>query len=166
MVNVGYNLLTALLAGKVDAVVGVYWTWEAIQARMKRYPVNVMRVERWGVPNYCELVLVASERTIRTRPAFVRATVQSVQQGYAYASAHPSAAWAALHAQDRTLNCQLVLKSLIQLKPVITSAPTMGYQDGRQWNRYAAWLESNHLISRPVDASKAFTNQFLNRRIG
>jgi putative hydroxymethylpyrimidine transport system substrate-binding protein len=66
MITVAYDLLTALLAKKVDAVVGVYWTWEAIQAREKGYPVNVMRVEKWGVPNYCELVLIASEKTIRT----------------------------------------------------------------------------------------------------
>ena len=54
-VNVGYNLLPALLSKRVDAIVGVYWTWEAIQAQMKGHPVNTMRVERWGVPNYCEL---------------------------------------------------------------------------------------------------------------
>lgn len=161
MVNVGYNLLPALFSKRVDAVVGVYWTWEAIQARMKGHPVNVLRVEKWGVPNYCELVLVTSEKTIKTRPAFVRNTVQAMQQGYAYAEAHPDYAWQALNAQDKTLDRALVLQSLRLLRPVVTGAPTIGNQDLAQWRHYAAWLYANKLISSPVDAAKAFTNRFL-----
>jgi ABC-type nitrate/sulfonate/bicarbonate transport system substrate-binding protein len=166
MVNVGYNLLPALLSGKVDAIVGAYWTWEAIQARMKGYPVNVMRVERWGVPNYCELVLVTSETGIRSHPAVVRRFVQSLQEGYANAEANPAYAWSALHAADGTLNRSLVLRSLRLLRPVVTGARTIGYQDPGQWERYASWLWSNRLISKPVNAPSAFTNRFLmpNRR--
>ncbi len=160
-VNVGYSLLPALLTGKVDAVVGVYWTWEAIQAQQKGHPVNVMRVERWGVPNYCELVLAASEQTIRTRPALVRGTVQALQQGYAYAEAHPAAAWQALHAQDNTLNQALVTGSLRMLRPAITDASTIGYQNAAQWRNYAGWLARHKLIDAPVNADQAFTNQFL-----
>ena len=165
MINVGYNLLTALLAKKVDAVIGAYWTWEAIQAQMKGHPVNVMRVERWGVPNYCELVLIASEKTIRTRSGFVRDTVQALQQGYAYAEAHPGAAWQALHAADKTLDRDLVLKSLVLLKSAITDAPTIGWQDGRQWRSYAGWLNANKLIAASVNADGAFTNEFLQAAI-
>lgn len=161
MVNVGYNLLPALLSGRVDAVIGVYWTWEAIQARMRGYPVNVMRVERWGVPNYCELVLIASERTISTRSAYVRDVVQSLQEGYAYAAAHPEAAWNALHTADKSLNRTLVLQSLSRLRPVVTDARTIGYQSPPQWEAYASWLWAHRLISAPVRASAAFTNRFL-----
>jgi putative hydroxymethylpyrimidine transport system substrate-binding protein len=161
LVNVGYNLLPALLAHRVDAVVGVYWTWEAIQARMRGQAVNVMRVERWGVPNYCELVLIAGEKTIQTRPAFVRDVVHAMQQGYAYAAAHPEYAWNALHAADRTLDRSLVLQSLKLLRSVETDARTIGYQDPDQWSRYARWLAAKRLITRAVNASRAFTNQFL-----
>lgn len=165
MVNVGYNLLPALFSKRVDAVVGVYWTWEAIQARTKGHPVNVLRVEKWGVPNYCELVLVASEKTIKTRPAFVRDTVQAMQQGYAYAEAHPDYAWQALHAQDKTLDRALVLQSLRLLRPVVTGASTIGNQDLVQWRHYAAWLYANKLINAPVDAAKSFTNRFLQQGV-
>jgi putative hydroxymethylpyrimidine transport system substrate-binding protein len=160
-VTVGYSLLKALLLKQVDAVVGVYWTWEAIQARMKGYRVNVLRVERWGVPNDCELVLIASEQTIRTRPSFVRNTVQSMQAGYAYAESHPQAAWQALHKQDSTLDRRLVLQSLQLLRPVVNDAPTIGYHDPAQWKYYAGWLESHHLVTGRIDATAAFTNRFL-----
>ncbi len=161
MVNVGYNLLPALLSKRVDAVIGVYWTWEAIQAREKGFPVNVMRVEQWGAPNYCELVLIASESTIRQRPELVRDTVQALQEGYADAEAHPQIAWEALHHRDRTLQKTLVLQSLQLLRSAVTDAPTIGEQNGAQWRNYARWLAINKLISHPVDANAAYTNEFV-----
>lgn len=161
LVNVGYNLLPALLSGRVDAVVGVYWTWEAIQARMKGYPVNVLRVERWGVPNYCELTLIASRSTIRSRPALVRATVQGLQQGYAYAEAHPQAGWAALHAADKTLNRSLIVQSIRLLRSAVVTGPTIGYLDPAQWQRYSRWQQAHGLIGTAVDGSAAMTDRFL-----
>jgi ABC-type nitrate/sulfonate/bicarbonate transport system substrate-binding protein len=160
-VNVGYNLLPALLSKRVDAIVGAYWTWEAILAQMKGQPVNTMRVERWGVPNYCELVLVTSNSMVHTQPALVRNTVQAMQQGYAYAESHPEAAWNALHAADKTLDRAPVLQSLRLLRPVVTGAPTIGWQNASQWRFYARWLTSKKLISGNPDAAHAFTNRFL-----
>jgi ABC-type nitrate/sulfonate/bicarbonate transport system substrate-binding protein len=165
LVNVGYNLLPALLSKRVDAIVGVYWTWEAIQAQMKGHPVSTMRVEQWGVPNYCELVLVASDSVILTQPALVRNTVQALQQGYAYAESHPQEAWNALHAADKTLDRGLVLRSLQLLRPVVTDAPTIGEQNGAQWRYYARWLTANKLISGDPDAAHAFTNRFLRANV-
>ena len=43
IVNVGY-LLPALLAHRVDAIIGAYWTWEALQAAQKGVKVNSMRL--------------------------------------------------------------------------------------------------------------------------
>jgi putative hydroxymethylpyrimidine transport system substrate-binding protein len=161
-VTIGYDLLTSLLGGKVDAVVGVYWTWEAILAQERGRPVNVMRVEKWGVPNNCELVLIAGETTIRNRASLVRAVVAGMQDGYAYASAHPRDAWAALHAADPALKSAVpILRSLALLDPVITGASTIGYQDATQWRHYAAWLYANKIVSRAVDSAAAFTNDFL-----
>ncbi|HET8628104.1 MAG TPA: ABC transporter substrate-binding protein, partial [Thermomicrobiales bacterium] len=39
LVNVGYDLLPALLSGKVDGVIGVYYTHEAILAEQQGVPV-------------------------------------------------------------------------------------------------------------------------------
>jgi len=113
------------------------------------------------VPNYCELVLVASSKTIQTRQRYVRDVVQALQQGYKYAESHPDAAWQALQGRASGLNRPLVVESLKLLAPVVSGAPTIGYQDVRQWRAYARWLVRNKLVSGPVDSEAAFTNQFL-----
>src|SRR5918911_1283880 len=64
-VVVNYALLQALLTKRVDAVEGVYWTWEALQARQRGYQVAVMHLERYGVPVYDELVLATGTRNLQ-----------------------------------------------------------------------------------------------------
>ena len=68
LINVDFNLVPALISGQVDAVMGAYWTHETILAEQEGYPVTMLRVEEWGVPDYYELVLVASEEKIASNP--------------------------------------------------------------------------------------------------
>jgi ABC-type nitrate/sulfonate/bicarbonate transport system substrate-binding protein len=91
----------------------------------------------------------------------VAGTVAALQHGYAYAEAHPEAAWAALHATHKELDRTLVLRSLQLLRPAVTDAPTIGYQNPAQWRRYASWLTDQKLLTGNSDAGSAFTNRFL-----
>ncbi len=59
--NVGFNLVPAMLSGKVAATLGGYWNYEAIQLeQMHKHPV-VIPIDQAGVPSYDELVLVVRE---------------------------------------------------------------------------------------------------------
>ena len=65
-VNVGFNLVPAMLSGKVDATLGGFWNYEAIQLRLlHRHPL-VIPVDQAGVPTYNELVLVVREDEARS----------------------------------------------------------------------------------------------------
>jgi len=61
LVNVGFDLVPALIGKKVDAIVGAYWVHESISAINQGFPVNIMRMEDWGIPDFYEIVMVASE---------------------------------------------------------------------------------------------------------
>ena len=47
-----------MLSGRVDATLGAYWNYEALQLRQMGRKVNVIHVEQAGVPTYDELVVV------------------------------------------------------------------------------------------------------------
>src|SRR3954447_4760261 len=61
IVAVGYDLLPALLAHRVDAVLGVYRNVEGIQLQLRGLHPTIIPVDRAGVPSYDELVLVANK---------------------------------------------------------------------------------------------------------
>lgn len=166
VVNVGYNLLPSLLHHDVDAVEGVYWTWEAVQLRELGYKVNVLHLEQIGVPTYDELVLVTSSRLARTDPRFVRRTVQAIQRGYAFAAGHPVQAGTDLLKETTGLSPRLVRASLKLLSPAFDyRVPTVGYQNPARWRAYLSWMRVHRLIKGPVVLARAMTNRFLAARI-
>src|SRR5205085_1540141 len=67
-VNVGFDLVPALVSGKVDALLGAYWNYEAIQLRQKGRNPRVIRIDRAGVPTNDELVITANEQDVRAHP--------------------------------------------------------------------------------------------------
>ena len=71
-VDVGSNLVPAMLSGRVDATLGAYWNYEAIQLRQMGKPANVIHVENAGVPSYDELVVVTRENEIAKRTNILR----------------------------------------------------------------------------------------------
>ena len=71
--NVGASLLPAMLSGKVDATLGAFWNVEGVELRQRGARPWIVPVDRLGVPDYDELVLVANsdeleERTRRPAP--------------------------------------------------------------------------------------------------
>src|SRR5207248_5089801 len=77
-INVGANLVPAMLSGRVDATLGAYWNYEAIQLEQMRKRPNVIRVDHVGVPTYNELVLVVRENELSSRIDVIRRFVQAL----------------------------------------------------------------------------------------
>ncbi len=163
-INVGANLVPAMLSGRVDATLGSFWNYEAIQLAQLHKRPNVIHMEDVGVPTYDELVVVVRKNTIVNHPDVVRRFVQALARGYDSARRDPQAAVANLvHASpglDPKLQLASVLKTLPAFFPSDPSHP-WGWQDPNQWNAYGQWMLSNHLISVPNAVLDASTNELL-----
>jgi putative hydroxymethylpyrimidine transport system substrate-binding protein len=163
-VNVGSNLVPAMVSGRVDATLGAYWNYEAIQLlQMGKHP-NVIHVESAGVPTYDELVLVAREDEVANRTNILRRFVQALGRGYASVRSDPQAGVNALVKANPTLSSKLQLASVrATLSSYFPSDPNhpWGWQDSRQWTAYGEWMLSHHLISNAAAVVDASTNQLL-----
>ena len=149
-VNVGSNLVPAMLAGRVDATLGAYWNYEAIQLQQMGKHPNVIHVERAGVPTYDELVLVVRENEIANRTNILRRFVQALGRGYQSVRTDPQAGVNALVHANPSLSSKLQLASVrATLSSYFPSDPNhpWGWQDSRQWTAYGEWMLSHHLIS-------------------
>ena len=162
LINVGFDLAPALLSGTVDAVVGAYWTHESILLENQGEPVNVMRMEEWGVPDYYELVLVTSEELIRERPDVVERFNRALRRGYADAAADPQAGVDTLVAAKGEEIDQAIERPGADLLAVLwsTSDISFGDQQESKWVEFARWMQQNGLLAEDVNAQDAFTNEF------
>jgi putative hydroxymethylpyrimidine transport system substrate-binding protein len=162
LVNVGFDLVPAAISGRANAVMGAYWTHETILAERQGFPVDILRVEDWGVPDYYELMLTANEETVEKRPDVVTAFLGAVQHGYQDAIADQSAALDALEADYADMDREVEAEGLALLAPVWTDGvPAFGVQTAERWETFGAWMKEHDLISDDLDVSAAYTMDLL-----
>jgi len=162
LINVSFNLVPTLISGQADAVMGAYWTHETILAEREGYPVDILRVEQWGVPDYYELVLVASEETVAQRADLVTSFLSATQRGYGDAIVDQAAALDALAAAYEGIDREVETEGLRLLVPVWTDGVTaFGEQTPARWDAYGAWMKERGLIPADLDVSRAYTTALL-----
>jgi putative hydroxymethylpyrimidine transport system substrate-binding protein len=164
--NVGFNLVPAMLSGKVAATLGGFWNYEALQLRqMRRRPV-VIAVDQAGVPTYDELVLVVREDEAGARGQDLRAFLQALTRGEQQARANPAATAALIVKANPSAEAKLQLASIEATLPATLPgerSKPYGWQDPSAWAAFGSWMFSHHLIhSNPNTAGlPPFTNEFL-----
>jgi putative hydroxymethylpyrimidine transport system substrate-binding protein len=162
-VDVGSNLVPAMLTGRVDATLGGYWNVEAIQLRQQHKKPNVIPVSRGGVPSYDELVLVTTEKYFADHVSLLRRLVQAIGRGYYAVRANPSQGISALESANSSLDPKLTSASVhASLRAFFPSDnKPWGWQFQTQWNAYGKWMYDQHLIKHLAARNYASTNQLL-----
>jgi putative hydroxymethylpyrimidine transport system substrate-binding protein len=162
-VNVGFNLVPAMLSKKVDATLGAFWNYEGVQlARQKKHP-NIIRMEKAGVPAYNELVFVARQEDLQARGDVIRRFVQAVGRGAEAVRKDPATGVDPLVAANKDLDRGLQMASVQATLPVFfpaDDARPWGYQNPLEWQRYGQWMVDNGLLTQPP-APTALTNEYL-----
>jgi putative hydroxymethylpyrimidine transport system substrate-binding protein len=163
-VNVGFNLVPAMLSGKVAATLGGFWNYEAIQLQqMHKQPVTIP-VDEAGVPAYDELVLVVREDEAHKRGAELRPFLQALTQGEREVRADPAAAAALVVKANPSLDPKLQLTSIERTLPATVPAAgkPYGWQDPAAWAAFGSWMYAHQLLKHnPNAALPPFTNEFL-----
>jgi putative hydroxymethylpyrimidine transport system substrate-binding protein len=165
-VNVGFNLVPAMLSGRVDATLGAFWNYEAIQLAQQRKRPKVIRMEKAGVPTYNELVVVARERDLdaETGGARVRRFMRALTQGMNALRKDPDAGIDPLLRANKDLDRRLQEASVKATMPVFfptDRAQPFGFMNPAEWAAYGDWMARNRLLRTPPDAGSALTNEFL-----
>ncbi len=163
LVNVGFDLVPALIGKRVDAIVGAYWTHESILAENEGYPVHVMRMEEWGVPDYYELVLVTSEEMVAKRPDVIQRFLRALVRGYKDAIPNPQGAVDILLEESKGEVDEAIERPGVDLlAPLWTEgAPDFGWQEAVRWEKFTRWMQENGLLEEGLEPSEAFTNSFV-----
>ena len=162
MVNVGFDLVPALISKQVDAIVGAYWVHESISADNQGFPVNIMRMEEWGVPDFYEIVMVTSTDMAENNSDVVQRFVRAAMRGYREAVADPAGAIDILAQAAPEIDENIERPGVELLSPLwIEGDLDFGWQTAGKWVDFATWMREHGLLSGDVDASKAFTNRFV-----
>jgi len=162
-VNVGFDLIPAMLSKRVDATLGAFWNVEGVQLRRAHKHPSIIPIDKAGVPTYDELVFVARAQDLRSRGEVFRSFMQALANAHRAVRKDPAKGVDALLAADKNLKRgdtqASVTATLPAFFPTDTSKP-FGYMDPRQWSAYSAWMLRNRLLKQPA-SPRALTNEFL-----
>ncbi|MDX6544776.1 MAG: putative hydroxymethylpyrimidine transport system substrate-binding protein, partial [Gaiellales bacterium] len=151
-VTVGFNLVPALLAHRVDAVIGVYQNIEGAQLAAQGVHPVVFPVDRYGVPSYDELVVVANSQRLHDDAGYrsmVSSFVKALGAGTAYAKRHPGIALSVMRANS-SRDYTSVLETSVPETLRLLDTTTL---DAAAWNRFGRWMQSQGLLQRPPDGA-------------
>ena len=159
MVNIGWNISESLIGEKVDAVIGAYWTHESIHMENLGYPVNVMRMDDWGVPDYYELVLVTGESYLAENEDVVERFVRAMKRGYEEAIADAQAGVDVLVAANEGEIDEAIDRPGADLLVDLWQMPGgggFGTQETARWDGFVQWMKDNGMIGESLQASAAY----------
>ncbi|WP_307745152.1 ABC transporter substrate-binding protein [uncultured Pantoea sp.] len=149
LINVNFQLTSALLTGKVDAVIGGYRNIEALEMKDKGKDPLVFNVEDYGVPAYDELIIVAHRDEAHSEK--IRKFLRALKKGNATLQAQPEASWQRFARAHPELNTPLNHQSWMATLPLFAADPAK--LDRARYQAYEQFLFDNQLIKRmtPVD---------------
>ena len=164
-VDVGFNLVPAMLTGRVDATLGAFWNYEGTDLELRQRNPTILRMESLGVPTYNELVFATEPDALTSEQSSrIRRFLQAVARGANQVRDDPAGAVEALldanDDLDPALQAAVVEVTADVFLPGDAKRP-FGFQDLADWTEYAQWMAENGLIGSDQDGEDAVTNEFL-----
>jgi putative hydroxymethylpyrimidine transport system substrate-binding protein len=154
-VNHGFFHTNALAEGLADAATLVFYNFEVVEAQHRGLSPRLFALKDWGVPDFCQLILVTLPGTLAAREATMRALVRVMRRGIDFLHQRPAEA-AAIYAR-RTGGAPSALGDAIfaATVPCFTHDFSMSHDYYRALD---AWLIRTGQSDRPADVRAAWTN--------
>lgn len=161
-INVGYDALTGLLAGKIDGASSYYTNQPVIAEVQQSIRLKTFNVADYGVPSYYELVIVTNEDMVKNNYDVVERFLRAASRGYKEAAKNPNGAIELMKRANPEFDTVVGNKEILLETPIwFTSNGTFGWQEESKWLNFAQWMKDGGLLTKPVDTRKAFTNSFI-----
>ena len=151
-VTIGFNAVSGILAGKIDAA-PVFWNAEGVALKEHGVKVNEFRIEDYGAPAYPEVVLVTARKTRERERDRIRRTLLAIRDGVAAVRADPDAAVKQIAHEAQTDDTKLIGAQLAAVSPIFADDLRL---DRPVLERWAAFDQRLGIVKHPIDVGRAF----------
>lgn len=163
MIDVGFDLMSSMTTGNVDATIGCLVNHEVPQMEEEGFEVNWFDLDDYGVPTYYEGVFLANDKMIEEEPEVLAAFLRASKRGFDDMKADPEAALATLLSNQNEEN--FPLSETVERKSMETLLPLMETADAafltqtdECWQENIDWMRSQNLITGEVTVDDVRVN--------
>jgi putative hydroxymethylpyrimidine transport system substrate-binding protein len=147
-INVGFAIVQSLTAGKVDAVMGPFKTYETVTMAHKGYEVGFFELEKWGIPDYDELIFITSKKTLGQNRAAMAAFRRVMDRAIRQVRQNPQQALTDYFKQVPQSDRKTEIDAFKLTLPYYASTQRM---DVDRWQKFADFALRYGLIDKKVD---------------
>ena len=153
LIDVGFDLMSSMTTGNVDATIGCLVNHEVPQMEEEGFEVNWFDLDDYGVPTYYEGVFLANDDAIANDSETLSAFLRASAKGFADMKADPEEALRILLANQNEENFPLSetveRKSMATLLPLMETADaTFLSQTDECWQENIDWMLAQNLITK------------------
>ena len=163
MVNVGFELMSSMTTGNVDATIGCLVNHEVPELEHEGFEVNYFSDSDYGIPNYYEGVFLANNDMIENEPEVLEAFLRASAKGFEDFKADPYGCLDILlnnqNEENFPLTPEVEQQSCDTLLPLMETADAEFLsQTEENWQANIDWMLENGLIDHAVDVSDVMIN--------
>ena len=163
LVDVGFDLMSSMTTGNVDATIGCLVNHEVPQMEEEGFELNYFPVSGYGIPNYYEEVFLTNNKLLEEEPEVVEGFLRASKKGFDDFKADPDGCLAILMNNQNEANFPLTQsveeQSCKTLLPLMeTDSAEFLSQTEECWQENIDWMLENGLIDKAVDVSDVMTN--------
>lgn len=163
MVDVGFDLMSSMTTGNVDATIGCLVNHEVPQMEEEGFEVNWFDLDDYGVPTYYEGIFLANDKTIENDSETLSAFLRASARGFADMKENPEEALDILLSNQNEENFPLSenveKESIDMLLPMMENADAEFLsQSDTCWQENIDWMLSQGLIEESVDLDDVRVN--------
>ena len=159
LVNVGFELMSAMTTGNVNATIGCLMNHEVPQMEEEGFEVNYFLVSDYGIPHYYEAVFLANDSLIENEPEVLAGFLRASRKGFEDFKADPDGCLEILlnnqNEENFPLSPTVEKQSCQVLLPLMETAdaPFLS-QTEANWQENMEWMFAAGLIDEKVEVSR------------
>ena len=162
MVDVGFDLMSSMTTGNVDATIGCLVNHEVQQMEEEGFELNYFPVSGYGIPNYYEEVFLTNNKLLEEEPEVVAGFLRASKKGFDDFKADPDGCLAILMNNQNEANFPLTQsveeQSCKTLLPLMETADAEFLSQTEEcWQENIDWMLENGLIDQSVDVADVMT---------
>lgn len=163
MIDVGFDLMSSMTTGNVDATIGCLVNHEVPQMEEEGFEVNWFDLDDYGVPTYYEGIFLANDKTIESDSETLSAFLRASARGFADMKENPEEALEILlnnqNEENFPLSETVEKESIDVLLPMMETADAEFLsQSDICWQENIYWMVSQGLIEESVDLDEVRVN--------
>ena len=149
-INVGFSIVQSLVSGKVDAIMGPYKNYETIELEEKGYKPGYFELNRWGIPDYDELVFISGKRVVTEKPKVIKGFAHAIDRAISRTRGNPKRALKVYFSAVPEAPQDMESRAFEITLPFYAHSQTC---DTKKWQKFADFALRYKLIEKKVDVT-------------